>query len=122
MFRIVLYSEYLFILFPVGVHGISKHIANLWIVNKKYKRDKMSERHFKLVWRCLGQWADEGTRGSGLNFSMTAFPRAAVSVKGSEDSDLQTGLSSYPLLHWRREGQGLWFGVQEKTTPVGLIG
>jgi len=27
MFRIVLYSEYLFILFSVGVHGINKHIA-----------------------------------------------------------------------------------------------
>ncbi len=28
-----------------------------------------------------------------MNFSMTAFPSAAVSVRGSEDSDLQTGLS-----------------------------
>lgn len=66
MFRIVLYSEYLFILFPirsVGVHGINKYIANLCIVNNKYKREKMSETGI-LSW-CEDVWDSELMRGRG---------------------------------------------------------
>lgn len=47
----------------VGVHGINKHIANLGIVNKKYKREKMSETGI-LSW-CEDVWDSELMRGRG---------------------------------------------------------